>query len=131
MAFRILGALLFALGFTQTWVGARATDRAYTVDLRITSPLPFAQIPVDPWIDFASLATEAGVEGVLDPNSIQDSGCGVGKSRASCPQPPLPSRPRGAGPVGGGGSGAERLSDPLSRYERQSGRSWNLVQTSP
>ena len=71
MAFRILRSLTLVLGFTQTWVGARATDRAYTVDLRITSPLPFAQIPVDPWIDFASLATEAGVKGVLDPNSIQ------------------------------------------------------------
>ena len=68
---RSLGTLTFVLGFVPVWVGGESTGRECSVDLRITSPLPFAQIPVDPWIDFASLATEAGVKGVLDPNSIQ------------------------------------------------------------
>ena len=71
MTNRILPALIVALGFSLTWVAAQSSDREVSVQLRITSHLRSAQIPVEPWIDFASLATEAGVEGVLDPNSIQ------------------------------------------------------------
>ena len=70
-ALRILGTLIFVLGFVPVWVGAESTGRECSVDLRITSSLPFAQIPADPWIDFGTLAADAGAVGVLDPNSIQ------------------------------------------------------------
>ena len=88
------------------------------MDLRITSSLPFAQIPVDPWIDFASLATEAGVKGVLDPNSIQ-----VLDAVSDNPVPHALSRHFHHGQQGRvqwvvAGSGAERLSDPLSDGSR-------------
>ena len=51
--------------------------------LHITSPLPadLGHIPFAPEIDFAALASEAGVAGVLDPNSIEvreaDTGAAV------------------------------------------------------
>ena len=59
------------MGFTLARAGAKADGRTCTVDVRITSPLPFGQIPIDPWIDFASLAADAEAGGVLDPNSIR------------------------------------------------------------
>ena len=38
--------------------------------LTVTSELPFPRVPLDPSIDFKSLIEQAGVRGVLDPNSI-------------------------------------------------------------
>ena len=71
MPIRRLQTLIFALSVTLIWPAAYSSGREVTVGLRIISHLPFGQIPLEPWIDFASLAADAGVAGILDPNSIQ------------------------------------------------------------
>ena len=58
-----LWASTFAQGHPET--------RKLAVSLRLASALPFSKVPLDPWIDFSSLAREAGFKGVLDPNSIR------------------------------------------------------------
>ena len=40
------------------------------VRLTVTSELPFANVPMDPAIDFGELIRQAGVDGALDPHSI-------------------------------------------------------------
>jgi hypothetical protein len=42
-----------------------------SVRLTIASPLEFHNVPMDPTIDFAALIRDAGLPGVLDPNSIR------------------------------------------------------------
>jgi hypothetical protein len=49
---------------------AEPKQPVYRVRLSVTSPLPFPKVPLDPTIDFAALIRQAGLPGVLDPNSI-------------------------------------------------------------
>jgi hypothetical protein len=43
----------------------------YAVRITVTSRLPCANVPMGPVIDFAALIREAGLPGVLDPNSVR------------------------------------------------------------
>ena len=54
------------------WVGGEEGRGAgdYAVRLTVTSELVFPRVPMDPTIDFGSMIREAGIGGVLDPNSI-------------------------------------------------------------
>ena len=53
-------------------VAAAAPDSSsYRFRVAVTTPLEFRNVPVDPMIDFGANIREAGVQGVLDPNSIQ------------------------------------------------------------
>jgi hypothetical protein len=49
------------------------------VRLRITTPLTFRNTPLDPTIDFPALIREAGLTGVVDPNSIEVVDSATGK----------------------------------------------------
>ncbi|HCU34486.1 MAG TPA: hypothetical protein DGT21_03290 [Armatimonadetes bacterium] len=51
-------------------VCAQPAGREYAIPLRVTSNLPCPNVPMDPVVDFAAAITEAGIDGVLDPNSI-------------------------------------------------------------
>ena len=42
----------------------------YRIPVRVTSDLPCPNVPLDPSLDFAALIEQAGLPGVLDPNSI-------------------------------------------------------------
>ena len=57
------------------WPSARAQgtecDNGYTVTLTVTSELPYSKVPMDPMIDFDMLIKQAGLKGVLNPNSIE------------------------------------------------------------
>ncbi|MFT5028815.1 MAG: hypothetical protein ACI9VS_001246 [Candidatus Binatia bacterium] len=48
-----------------------AASQELRVRLTVTSPLPFANTPMDPFIDFPDLIRQSGVMGRLDPNSIR------------------------------------------------------------
>jgi hypothetical protein len=48
-----------------------ACANAVSLLLRVTTELPYSNVPLDPTIDFAAYIREAGLEGWLDPNSIQ------------------------------------------------------------
>ncbi len=48
-----------------------AAEKAHSFDLKITSDLPSGNVPFDPTIDFGKIIAEAGLQGVLDPNSIE------------------------------------------------------------
>lgn len=61
-------ALTIALIGTVTVV--RAETPEYRVRLTVTAELPYANVPMDPVIDFGALVREAGLPGVLDPNSL-------------------------------------------------------------
>ena len=45
-------------------------DDVYAMPLTVTSPLPFLKTPMAPMIDFDALIKQAGLNGVLNPNSI-------------------------------------------------------------
>ena len=67
----------FALLVPATFIAATAerltaTDStAVRVQLTVTSPLGYRNVPMDPTIDFGALVQEAELAGVLDPNSIE------------------------------------------------------------
>ncbi len=48
----------------------RGAER-YAIPLTVTSELPLSNVPMDPEIDFARIIADAGLPGVLDPNSIE------------------------------------------------------------
>ena len=50
---------------------AVAAERKHVLDLEVTSSLPSGKVPFDPLIDFPQIIADAGIEGVLDPNSIE------------------------------------------------------------
>lgn len=68
--------LLF-LGTAGLWIlgGILWPHRSYAATcsfrLRVTSDLPFPRVPMDPTLDFGTMIREAGLEGVLDPQSIR------------------------------------------------------------
>jgi len=45
-------------------------DNSYDITLTVTSNLPSGSVPMDPVIDFEEIIADAGLPGVLDPNSI-------------------------------------------------------------
>ena len=51
-------------------VGAESERVSCSVRLTVTSELPYANVPMDPTIDFPELIRQVGAGGVLDPNSI-------------------------------------------------------------
>jgi len=51
--------------------GADFENGEVCLRLTVTSGLPFANVPMDPVIDFPGYIEEAGFDGVLDPNSIR------------------------------------------------------------
>jgi len=50
---------------------ARAAGARYSLPLTVTSELPMPNVPMEPEIDFARAIADAGLPGVLDPNSIE------------------------------------------------------------
>ena len=65
-----LGLLLVLL---PSVIRAEPSDVEPTICIRITvtTPLTFPNTPLDPTIDFSELIRQAGLSGVLDPNSIE------------------------------------------------------------
>lgn len=65
----------FSLSVAATFIAiipfAAAKDPTYAVPVTITSELPFANVPIDPVIDFTAIIQGAHLPGVLDPNSIE------------------------------------------------------------
>ena len=49
---------------------AATISQPHSIELRVTSQLPSANVPMDPSIDFARIIRQRGLAGVLDPNSI-------------------------------------------------------------
>jgi hypothetical protein len=49
---------------------ATGAEEPASLILKVTSPLPCPKVPMDPTIDFAAYIREAGLPGMLDPNSI-------------------------------------------------------------
>ncbi|NQT16007.1 MAG: VCBS repeat-containing protein, partial [Planctomycetes bacterium] len=72
MKLRIVG--LFAVSFAcvlPVAVAAESERVSCSVRLTVTSELPYANVPMDPTIDFSELIRQVGAGGVLDPNSIR------------------------------------------------------------
>ncbi len=71
---RLRGFLVLSLAVT---VASACTCRAddsgpvYSISLTVTSDLAHTNVPMDPTIDFGAFIAEAGLPGVLDPNSIR------------------------------------------------------------
>jgi hypothetical protein len=65
-------------------VGAAAFAGEGVVTLTVSTPLTFPRTPMDPVLDFGALVREAGLDGVLDPDSIQviDTATGAPVDRA-------------------------------------------------
>jgi hypothetical protein len=55
---------------TQCFSGTERTDWV-RFQLKVTSPLRYRNVPMDPVIDFGAMIRQAGLRGVLDPNSIE------------------------------------------------------------
>ena len=70
------GTLVSALAI----VSSATATAAGRVRLSITSELPCPHVPMDPEIDFGKLIREAGLPGVLDPNSISVVNAQAGKA---------------------------------------------------
>lgn len=68
MRYYAILVLTTGLFLVQEVKGAEPTT--YTIRLTVTSELPFEKIPLDPLIDFSASIKQAGLSGVLDPNSI-------------------------------------------------------------
>lgn len=67
----LCGSLLGEVLISQASAGAPDIDSEFKLRLDITSPLAYANTPLDPTIDFAEFIREAGVvDQKLDPNSI-------------------------------------------------------------
>ena len=52
----------------------------YAVRLRVTSDLPFTNVPMYPLINFSAVIARAGLQGVLDPNSIHVVNTATGRA---------------------------------------------------
>ncbi len=52
----------------------------HSITLSVNSPLPAGNVPIDPVIDFGKIINDAGLSGVLDPNSITITNEVTGKS---------------------------------------------------
>ncbi len=68
MTIRLLGVVA-GLGWSFA-SAAQPGQAVYRVRLMVTSDLPLAKVPMDPRIDFGALIKQAGLPGVLNPNSI-------------------------------------------------------------
>ena len=68
----IAGVLLACTLFCPT-LQADPADKSRSVCIRltVTTPLKYANTPLDPSIDFADLIARAGASGVFDPNSVE------------------------------------------------------------
>ena len=64
----VLGLILLGLALGAS--AAEPGERAYSIPLTVTSDLPYRNTPMDPTVDFGGIIAEAGLPGVLDPNSI-------------------------------------------------------------
>ena len=70
--FRSIAVAAATVGLLPGHAAADSSARErYCVRLTIASPLALPRVPIDPEIDFAGLIREAGLPGVLDPNSIE------------------------------------------------------------
>jgi len=58
---------------------AATISQPHSIELRVTSQLPSANVPMDPLIDFARIIRQRGLAGVLDPNSIDVVNLTTGK----------------------------------------------------
>ncbi len=69
---RVFSGLFIVLMCLSCWLGSAAQpgEQPYYLRLRVRSELPLSNVPMDPTIDFGALIEAAGLEGVLDPNSI-------------------------------------------------------------
>ena len=65
---------MFALLLLTTTV-----TEPHSIELRVTSQLPSANVPMDPAIDFAEIIRQRRLPGVLDPNSIDVVNLTTGK----------------------------------------------------
>ena len=68
---RLTLALSFLLIFILDANGVTASEADVAFGLNITSDLPSGNVPFVPIIDFTKLIADAGLSGVLDPNSIR------------------------------------------------------------
>ena len=64
---RTLSLIVCTICVASGWLSADGG----ALRLTVTSPLPCPNVPMDPSIDFATAIEEAGLPGVLDPNSIK------------------------------------------------------------
>ena len=58
----------------------RSPPGTYVVPLTVTSELPCPKVPMDPTIDFGAVIRRAGLQGVLDPDSIEVIDASTGKA---------------------------------------------------
>ena len=58
---------------------ATTITQPHSIELRVTSQLPSANVPMDPLLDFARVIRQRGLAGVLDPNSIDVVNLTTGK----------------------------------------------------
>ncbi len=56
-----------------------AAQQAFQIRLRVTTPLEYDNVPMDPLIDFARHLRQAGGEGFVDPNSIEVTNVATGR----------------------------------------------------
>lgn len=68
--------------FAAAWLAVAAVDDRplYQTTLTITTKLPDGRVPMDPVIDFAQLAADAGISGVVDVNSIEVIDAATGRA---------------------------------------------------
>ncbi|MEO2015022.1 MAG: VCBS repeat-containing protein [Fuerstiella sp.] len=59
------------LALLTVWCGTATAAESVRLRLTITSPLSYSNTPLNPAIDFPEFIRTAGVNGVLDPNSIE------------------------------------------------------------
>ena len=69
--YAVIGVGVLALVLTMRNAGYAESGSAARVGLTITSKLDRANVPFDPLFDFAKLIKQAGMSGVLDPNTIE------------------------------------------------------------
>ena len=58
---------------------AATISQSHSIELRVTSQLPSANVPMDPVVDFGRIIRQRGLPGVLDPNSIDIVNLTTGK----------------------------------------------------
>jgi len=71
LGLRTLVALVFLINTALVQAELPSATPALQMRLTITTPLAYPNTPVDPVIDFPEFIRQAGVTGVLDPNSIE------------------------------------------------------------
>ncbi len=73
MVSKIAVMIVVAVTVSSGWSAAGATEPPQTITarLKVTTPLTLANVPMDPYIDFAKLLHESGATGHVDPNSVE------------------------------------------------------------